>query len=144
MQLLNELPDWIDLDAWEGFVQMRKQIKKPLTERAKKLALRELDELRKQGQDPNAVLDQSTMHSWAGLFPLRSKAPQQTQPVETAAPWAEFRACIRDNRMPRDPVIAGLVKTFGGLSRLGEMTSWDIENRIRRDFDTSYRLAKAH
>jgi hypothetical protein len=123
-------------------MQMRKQIKKPLTERAKKLSLQLLDQFRQQGHDPNEILDQSTMRCWSGLFPVDKK--KQPERMDTTSAWMEFRACIRDNRMPREPMLVALVKTFGGLNRLGELTTWDIENRIRKDFDASYRLAKAH
>ena len=42
------------------------QDQKPLTDRAVSLAIGKLEELRRQGQDPNAVLDQSTLHNWQG------------------------------------------------------------------------------
>ena len=68
-----DLPPWIDADAWAGYVAMRKSIKKPLTERAMKLAIHKLEGLLKQGHDPTKVLDQSTFNSWQGLFPIREE-----------------------------------------------------------------------
>lgn len=66
------LPSWIPADAWAGYVEMRVAIKKPLkTERAINLAINTLDRLRADGNDPAAVLDQSVMHSWIGLFAVR-------------------------------------------------------------------------
>ena len=41
------LPTYINKEDWEGFVAMRKAIKKPLTPRAEKMALTN-DELNKQ------------------------------------------------------------------------------------------------
>lgn len=68
------LPDWMPLEAWEGFVEMRTKIKKPLkTDRAVKLAIGTLEKLRAEGQDVAAVLDQSTMNSWLGLFPITER-----------------------------------------------------------------------
>ena len=65
------LPEWLPLDAWQGFVDMRKKLKAPLTPRAITLLMSKLDELRTQGNDPGAVLDQSTEMAWRGVFALR-------------------------------------------------------------------------
>lgn len=65
-------PDWLPLDAWQGFVDMRKKLKAPLTPRAITLLMGKLDELRTQGNDPGAVLDQSTERAWRGVFALKN------------------------------------------------------------------------
>ncbi|MBC8642114.1 hypothetical protein IAG25_35505 [Caballeronia sp. EK] len=68
------LPDWMPEDAWKGFVAMRKKIKAPLTPDAVSLAVRELEKLMGDGHRPRAVLEQSTLNSWRGLFPIKSNA----------------------------------------------------------------------
>ncbi len=68
-----ELPEWIPKEAWDGWVAMRKEQKKALTERAKKMAIRRLAELRNQGWDPGMVLEQSEFCCWKGLFPLKEQ-----------------------------------------------------------------------
>ena len=65
-------PDWLPADAWDGYLEMRKRIKKPMTDYAMKLAVGELGKLRDAGQDPEAVLNQSTMKSWQGLFEVKA------------------------------------------------------------------------
>ena len=65
------LPDWVPIDAWQGFEEMRKKIRKPLTDRARKLILAELKKL---GDDPVALLNQSVQNSWSGIFPLKVKS----------------------------------------------------------------------
>jgi uncharacterized protein YdaU (DUF1376 family) len=70
------LPDWIDREAWNGFEEMRRKIRKPLTDRARTLHLRELETLRDNGHSPSAVLNQSTMNSWLGLFPVKGSGSQ--------------------------------------------------------------------
>lgn len=66
------LPNWIPADAWAGYVEMRVSIKKPLkTERAINLAINTLERLQAEGNDPGAVLDQSTLNGWQGLFAVR-------------------------------------------------------------------------
>lgn len=67
-----ELPDWVPEADWGAYLQMRQRIRKPATDRAKELAIGELDKLRGEGHDPGAVLRQSVLHSWQGLFPIKA------------------------------------------------------------------------
>ena len=67
-----EYPEWLDIDVWKQFVVFRKAIKAPLTEYAEKLAIQSLGKLRSSGQDPNAVIEQSIMHGWKGLYAVKS------------------------------------------------------------------------
>lgn len=86
-QELNEhaLPEWLDGAAWDGYVAMRKQIKKPMTARAAELAIKSLGKLRNGGQDPNAVLDQSTMNCWQGLFEVKGGVVNTKMPQRMSA-----------------------------------------------------------
>jgi len=80
------LPDWIDSERWNDYEDMRKKLKKPMTDKARSLAVGKLVELEVQGSPHEAVLEQSIMNSWQGLFPVRdeggargtSKAQQRT------------------------------------------------------------------
>jgi uncharacterized protein YdaU (DUF1376 family) len=67
-------PDWIPKDAWQGFEAMRTKIRKPMTDRARKLIVCELEKLRNRGEDPVAVLEQSERNSWQDVFPLKAKS----------------------------------------------------------------------
>ena len=71
------LPAWVPQDAWQGFEEMRKKIRKPLTDRARNLILAELKTL---GGDPVAVLNQSVQNSWSGVFPLKVKSNGEGPP----------------------------------------------------------------
>lgn len=62
------LPDWVPIEKWEQFLEMRKKIRKSPTERAKELLVEKLGKLRDNGDDPGAVLDQSILNSWQGVF----------------------------------------------------------------------------
>jgi hypothetical protein len=66
------LPDWIQKESWDGFVAMRKTIRKPLTDHAIDLTIAKLEKMLSEGEDVNAVLDQSTMNSWQGLVPMKN------------------------------------------------------------------------
>lgn len=69
-----EIPDWVPDRAWKAFVEMRQKIKKPLTEYAKELALKELQNLVTQGQNAEAVINQSVLKSWQGFFAVKAAA----------------------------------------------------------------------
>lgn len=74
------LPDWIDATAWNGFLEMRKKHRYPLTEHALNLAVTELEKLKEQGEDPSAVLNQSTLRGYRGLFTARNVDHPQRKP----------------------------------------------------------------
>ena len=86
------LPDWIDKEAWEGFCEMRKAMKKiPFTDRAQKMILKSLYDLKQAGHDPNAALDQSTLMGWRDVWPPKEKDIPviKSQADETARYLAE-------------------------------------------------------
>lgn len=70
-----KLPEWIPKEAWDGWVEVRNKMRAPLTERAIKMAISTLEQLREQGYEPGEVLDQSTFRCWRGLFPISGQAP---------------------------------------------------------------------
>lgn len=74
-----EIPDWIDKQTWQDYLEMRNKTKKPMTNKAKQLAVKKLDELCKNGNDPNEVLNQSILNSWQGLFPLKNKIEKRPE-----------------------------------------------------------------
>ncbi len=62
------LPDWLPLDAWNGWVAMRKQRKRPLTDRATARAINKLDAIRNKGHDIEDLLDRSTINGWLDIY----------------------------------------------------------------------------
>lgn len=71
-----ELPDWIPTDAWDGFEEMRRSIRKPMTDRARGMIVTELQKLR---GPPGAILDQSTRNNWQDVFELKDKTNGQSR-----------------------------------------------------------------
>ena len=68
--------------AFADYVAMRKQIKKPMTDRAVDLAIKKLDELSCGDNDLAVkIINQSIMNSWQGLFPLKEE-PRQSQTID--------------------------------------------------------------
>ena len=74
------LPDWVDREAWDGYVEMRQRTRHPLTSRARHLEVRKLEKLVAEGEDQVAVLDQSTMKCWRGLFPVDKEDRKDAKP----------------------------------------------------------------
>jgi hypothetical protein len=67
----SDLPDWLPEDVWDAFVEMRKKIKKPLTEYGKKLAIKKLERMMNlERQSPIAVLEQAILRDDQGLYPV--------------------------------------------------------------------------
>jgi hypothetical protein len=62
------LPDWIPLDAWNGFVEMRNASRAKMTDRAKILAIEKLTQFRKMGYDVAAILNKSTINNWKDVY----------------------------------------------------------------------------
>lgn len=65
-----EVPSFIKEETWLAFLEMRKEIKAPMTEKAVTMMFNRLGELKEQGSDPNKVLEQSIMNNWKGVFPI--------------------------------------------------------------------------
>lgn len=70
-QALVALPEWVPLDAWEAWLEVRSKSKAPNTARALRLAITELARLKASGQDVRAVLEQSTLRGWRGVFEVK-------------------------------------------------------------------------
>lgn len=68
-----ELPEWLDRDDWQRWVTDRKTRKKPVTEEAAKLQLKQLADLRAEGHEPRAVIANSIASGYQGLYPPRAQ-----------------------------------------------------------------------
>ena len=68
-ELKNNGYDWIDADSWNQFVSHRKQIRKPLSDRATQISL---NFLRAHQADQRQIIETTIMNRWTGLFPLKN------------------------------------------------------------------------
>ena len=73
------LPDWVPVEQWEAFSAMRKAIRKPMTDYAKKLVVSELMKLADAGYPPGAVLDQSTRNNWQDVYKIKDRDNGQSK-----------------------------------------------------------------
>lgn len=76
------LPDWLPLEDWQAFIEMRKSIKKPMTDRAAQMIIRKLQSMK---ANPSAILQQSTINNWQDVFELRETKSQYEKPKPTKA-----------------------------------------------------------
>lgn len=65
-----EFPAWWPMPEWDAYVAMRNKKRAFITEHAADLIMAEISRLRTGGENPAAVLDQSTQNSWTAIYPL--------------------------------------------------------------------------
>lgn len=68
LQVVIALPDWLPLDAWNGYLDMRREKKKAPTEHAVKLVLADLAKWHAKGHDVAAILNASTKSGWTDVY----------------------------------------------------------------------------
>lgn len=86
------LPPWLPQEHWNAWLDMRKKLRKPPTDFAMMLALKILYQLKAQGEDPIAVLEQSILRGWTTFYPVKDKpalAPQTDYEATRARQLAE-------------------------------------------------------
>lgn len=66
-------PDWIPLETWNQFLEMRNRIKKPPTDYAVQLLIEKLFKFKENGQNIQAVLEKSITSSWQDVFEITEK-----------------------------------------------------------------------
>lgn len=69
-----ELPEWIDREVWEGFMEVRRNKRAKPTERAIKGILKQLGIFRNKGHDPNAVLETSIRANYTDVYEPKAGA----------------------------------------------------------------------
>ena len=63
-----ELPEWLPENIWNDFVELRKFIKKPMTDRAKQLMLLNLQKIKDNGHDPILAINKSIANNWSDIY----------------------------------------------------------------------------
>jgi uncharacterized protein YdaU (DUF1376 family) len=63
-----ELPVWLSETNWKDFVEFRKFIKKPMTEKAKQLMLSKLQKIKDNGHDPILAMNTSIANNWSDIY----------------------------------------------------------------------------
>lgn len=64
-------------EAIKSFIDMRKKLKKPMTEKALQMMLTKLDGLASSKKDKINILNQSVLNSWQSVYPLKTDTAYQ-------------------------------------------------------------------
>ena len=76
-----EIPEFIPLQDWNDFVEMRKHTKRSMTERAMKIMFNKLQQIKTKGFDISEVLQKSIANNWSDVYEPKDKKPsEQTFP----------------------------------------------------------------
>jgi hypothetical protein len=94
------LPDWMPDSVWQEWRQHRKAIRKPLTDAAAELTLRNLAEMFNAGHDPVAAVELSIANGWTGVFPPKPPARAAPASHQTAL---DKQADVIDRILRRAP-----------------------------------------
>jgi len=95
-----ELPDWLNRDSWNGYVEMRKGMGKKgeATPYALRLILKQLAKGYEDGYDANAVLEKSILNNWRGVF-FNEESPKRKR-VRVPMSLEEVRHMQAPNLFP--------------------------------------------
>lgn len=117
------LPDWLPVDAWDGFVHMRKQQKKPLTDRAVQRIFEKLKGLREKGYSLTEVLDQSTTNCWSDVYEVKQKKESQPKYIQKKPTIDEaIERLDRDIRRWNQGNAQSSSRRRGEVKSIGELT----------------------
>lgn len=88
--IINTYTDDINLQqSLKDFAEMRKAIKKPLTERAWKIIFNKLDDITDDTSLKIAVLNQSIEHSWQSVYPLKENGLKPKNKAQERLGWID-------------------------------------------------------
>jgi len=84
------IPNFINLELWNDFVKMRKEMKKPLTETSYKQNIQKLTEFEnKKSGNANEALKNAIAGNWQGLFePKTFQQSKSNSTADTLRSWA--------------------------------------------------------
>ena len=96
-----KIPPFINPEIWKDFEAMRKQVKRPMSERAKKLIVSKLQKL---GEDKaNEILEQSIVNCWQDVYPLKvDKKGEREDEYADVPMFASDNPILKNNFLSRD------------------------------------------
>jgi len=109
-RIIEGYPVWLPIDSWKGWVEMRRQRKRPLTDRAKARAYKKLEALHLAGHDINELLDRSTINGWLDIYEPKGAtnagnskhAAEPTNPMVRAVIASQARRATNGERPADD------------------------------------------
>jgi len=85
--------------AFLDFIDMRKQIKKPLTDRAFKMIVKKLDGMAKTDEEKIEILDQSILHNWQDVYPIKAEQKKQPNGVRDNVAHRDYDFADMENKL---------------------------------------------
>ena len=64
-------PKWLNIELWKEYVEHRKEIKSPMSERAERMGINKLGRLIDEGNDQTDLLETAIFNNWKGLWNLK-------------------------------------------------------------------------
>lgn len=104
------LPAWVDQEAWDAFVLMRREIRKPLTERGAVRIMKRLQLLHDAGQDVNEALDQSSDMRWQDVYAVKALDVAKPAVSDYERTQERLRAEAQRRASPPPPQILAMVR----------------------------------
>lgn len=80
------LPDWLPKTQWEGYLEMRKATKEPMTNLSKTLLLGKLEKMKSKGVDVMQALEDAIINNWKSVYEPKETKPKD-QPLEESELW---------------------------------------------------------
>lgn len=88
-----ELPEWINPEAWDCYLDVRRKRRALLTAGALNAVLHRLDEFRARGHDPNEILATSFRSNWPDVY-----EPKATGKIEKKSGEAQLGAQVEPTK----------------------------------------------
>ena len=79
--------------AFADFVDFRKNMKAPMTDRAISLMIGKLDKMTADSDEKIAILEQSIVNGWKGVYPLKQEQGSKGEGKETKHPYGNNKFC---------------------------------------------------
>lgn len=79
------LPDWVGPEVWAAYEEMRMAKKKPPTDKARTLVVKELERLKQLGHDPTTCLEQSIRNGWTDVYEVKNGSGKGNRTRNTQA-----------------------------------------------------------
>lgn len=63
-----ELPEWLPMNHWSTYLEMRTRLRKPASARAQRMLIGRLSELKDKGFNPTQILAQAELNCWLSFY----------------------------------------------------------------------------
>jgi uncharacterized protein YdaU (DUF1376 family) len=119
-------PEWIPLETWYAFLEMRKKMKKPPTEKAVELLLAKLKKFKDAGQDVQAILEKSITSNWQDVFEIKENKTFAQQAADVA------RTTVPARNSGPDPVLLQIAEDRKNAKPMPENIRQQINQVLRK------------